>query len=177
MSNRYEHRYKADGTYIVWDTKTHRAVSPQQIEYLAYLANGGEVTSVAYTPPPEPALSEVKDAKLRELADARWREETGGFTLALESSVGDLVIATDDRSKALLTGAFLLAQANNEFTTVCKDRNNQFVTVSAAQIIGAFTAMSAWIEELFQKERTLGAQAADAESVEEVNAITWEGVE
>ncbi|MDR3164991.1 MAG: hypothetical protein LBU13_05385, partial [Synergistaceae bacterium] len=57
----------------------------------------------------------AKAAKLFEIAAARYAEEMNGL------DVGIFHLATDDRSKMLLSGAYNNARGNSEFTAKWKD--------------------------------------------------------
>jgi hypothetical protein len=74
-------------------------------------------------------------------ATARWRKENGGMT------IGGLTVATDDRSKALIQGAYLQAQRDPAFTAQWKTASGSFVTIGATEI-----AVSAHIQACFAKE-------------------------
>jgi predicted secreted acid phosphatase len=79
-------------------------------------------------------------------AVARWRKENGGMT------IGGLTVATDDRSKALIQGAYLQAQRDPAFTAQWKTASGSFAIISAAEIEAVALAVSAHIQACFAKE-------------------------
>lgn len=79
-------------------------------------------------------------------AVARWRKETAGI------AVGGLHVATDDRSKALIQGAYLQAQRDPAFAAQWKTAAGAFVTIGAAQIEAVALAVAAHIQACFAKE-------------------------
>jgi hypothetical protein len=124
---------------------------------------------VANEQPPVPlTLEEVKTAKLAEIAAARYAEEMSG----LDAQAFHL--ATDDRSKALLAGAYMRAKGDAEFTVQWKGADGQFYTADAPAIIAAYEAITDWVETLFAREAELSAEVAAAETIEEVQSVKWE---
>jgi hypothetical protein len=63
-------------------------------------------------------------------ADKRWRKEVGGI------NAGGVPVATDDRSKQMLMGARLAADADPTFTTPWVGSDNTVYQLTAPQIIG-----------------------------------------
>mgnify|MGYP002782327663 CR=1 FL=1 len=113
------------------------------------LLQGGGYTIEAYAEPMPDA------AALRAYAAvARWRNEIAGI------SVGGLNVATDDRSKALIQGAYLQAQRDVAFTAQWKTASGSFVTIGAAQIEAVALAVAAHIQACFAKEAEV-AQGID----------------
>jgi hypothetical protein len=87
-------------------------------------------------------------------AVTRWRKEIAGI------SVGGLNVATDDRSKALIQGAYLQAQRDPAFTAQWKTAAGAFATIGAAQIEAVALAVAAHIQVCFGKEAEV-VQAID----------------
>ncbi|MFN3347430.1 DUF4376 domain-containing protein [Pseudorhodoplanes sp.] len=87
-------------------------------------------------------------------AGARWRKETAGL------AVGSFHVATDDRSKALIQGAYLQAQRDPAFTAQWKTASGSFVTITAAAIEAVALAVAAHIQACFAKEAEV-VQAID----------------
>jgi hypothetical protein len=92
-------------------------------------------------------------------ATARWRKETGGI------AIGGFAVATDDRSKALIQGAYLQAQRNPAFTAQWKIASGSFVTIGAAQIETVALAVAAHIQACFGKEAEV-VQAIDNQVID-----------
>lgn len=75
-------------------------------------------------------------------ANRRWQKEQGGITVA------GLPIATDDRSKQMILGARIAADANPDFTTPWAVGPNVY-ELSAQQIIGISNAVLAHVASCF----------------------------
>lgn len=107
-------------------------------------------------------VADRKEAKLKELADFRWKKETGGIT------VNGIVIETSDRSKTLVTGALIMAQANPAATFQFKSTDDQYVQVDAAGMIQIYQAIGLHVQDCFAKEQVVAAQIkalGDADAV------------
>jgi hypothetical protein len=113
-------------------------------------------------------LAGAKEAKLAELAEARWNEEVGGL------AVNGVTVLTDDRSKALLTGAVDKARNDPKFTTTWKSSGGIWVTLDAKTIIAIGEAVSAHVQSCFSKECALASKVLVCSTIEEVNSIKWE---
>jgi len=117
--------------------------------------------------PAEPTLEEVKAEKLAELAEARWREETGGLTLP-----DGTVIKTDRESQALLTGASLYALQNAKATVEWKGANG-WVTLTASDIQKIAYLVRNHVQAAFSKERDYAEKVNGCSTVAEVQAVSW----
>ena len=95
-----------------------------------------------------PAMKEAQAqaALLDYVANKRWEKETGGIVL------NGMALATDDRSKALITGARIAAENDPDFTTKWKTADGSFVTVNASMIIAISDAMLEHVQECFATE-------------------------
>lgn len=113
-----------------------------------------------------PTLDELKAAKSKEIAAARYAAEIAGISFA------GAAIRTDRESQALITGA-ALAAINDAETSVTWKAANGFITLSAAQIIAVAQAVRDHVEACFNQEAELQAEIDAAVSAEEVSAITW----
>lgn len=109
-------------------------------EVRALLQAGGHPIEAYAEPVPDAAALRAYAAV------ARWRKETGGMT------VGGFTVATDDRSKALIQGAYLQAQRNPAFTAKWKTASDAFVTIGATEIEAVALAVAAHIQVCFAKE-------------------------
>jgi hypothetical protein len=78
-------------------------------------------------------------------ADRRWRKEVGGIV------VGGVPVTTDDRSKLMIAGARIKADANPEFTTNWKTGSG-FILLDAATIIALSDAVLAHVDSCFETE-------------------------
>ena len=115
----------------------------------------------------EPTLEEVKAAKLAELAEARWREETGGLTLP-----DGTIIKTDRESQALLTGAALSATLDPGKDIEWKGVNG-WVTLTSAQVLQIAAAVRAHVQSAFSREKVLSEQVEACNEIAAVRAIVW----
>jgi hypothetical protein len=159
---------KLDGSYVI-----NLGVNPFNVpqghplfleveEYAT--ANPDRVTNEQ--PPTPPTLEEVKAAKKAEIADARWRHETGGVT------VNDMTVATDRESQALITGAALQATIDTEYSCQWKTAEG-FVTLTAAMILAVAQAVRRHVQDSFDREADLAGQIDAATTAEEAGAVTW----
>lgn len=78
----------------------------------------------------------------------RYAKEIGGIT------VSGVPVATDDRSKLLIAGARIKADANPGFTTKWKTASG-FVPIDAATIITISDAVLAHVNDCFEIEETM----------------------
>lgn len=96
-------------------------------------------------------LAELKDDAKAATAQRRWEVETGGMNF------GGSILATDDRSKLLLTQAAAKAEADSVFTTEWKAADNSWVMLDAATLIAARDAMFAHVQNCFSREKDIDA--------------------
>lgn len=97
-------------------------------------------------------------------AALRYSKETGGI------EVGGMAIATDDRSKLMLSGARIAAMADPSFITRWKTPNG-WVDLTAVQIIAISDAVQAHVAECFALEADI------ADKIEEGTITTLEDVD
>lgn len=109
----------------------------------------------------------LKEAKYAEIADSRWRAETGGITL------NGVDVATDRESQALLTAAVLKAQDDPNYMVNWKARNGWF-QLDAATLIAIADAVRAHVQSCFDKEKLLYEQVDAATTEAELEAVKWE---
>jgi hypothetical protein len=112
-------------------------------------------------------IAEAKQAKLAELAEARWRAETGGLTLPDGTQ-----LKTDRESQALLTGASLFALQNASSTVEWKGANG-WVTLTAQEIMQIATLVRNHVQAQFSKERDYAEKVNGCSTVAEVQAVSW----
>lgn len=103
---------------------------------------------------PDQAVDIKKSLQLY-TAEKRWQKETGGFEL------NGLYIATDDRSKLMLSGARVAAEADPNFTTQWKTADGAFVSLSAPQLVAISNAVLAHVSMCFALEAQVLSQIAD----------------
>lgn len=76
-------------------------------------------------------------------ANKRWERETNGIM------VGGLMVATDDRSKQMIMGARIAAEADANFTTPWVGEDGTIVELTAAQVIGVSNAVLLHVQGCF----------------------------
>lgn len=100
-------------------------------------------------PPPEAPVEQVRAELLDRLAERRWQVETSGLVW---NGVG---LATDDRSKLLLTGALARAEADPAYAVRWKTADGSWVQINAAMIAAAYDAVFAHVAACFAREADL----------------------
>jgi len=112
-------------------------------------------------------LDKLKNDKRAEIANARWKAETGGITL------NGVEVATDRESQALLMGSVLAAQDNPEYVINWKAKNG-WVVLDAATILAVADAVRNHVQACFDREKALQEQIEEATTVAELEAVKWE---
>lgn len=112
-------------------------------------------------------LERMKMAKREEMAAARYEAETSGVL------VGGVIVKTDRESQALITGAALQAMADSEYSCQWKAEQG-FITLTAEQIQGVAVAVRMHVQACFDREAELVELIDQAQTPEELEAITWE---
>ncbi|MEN5103765.1 DUF4376 domain-containing protein [Brucella anthropi] len=104
---------------------------------------------------------------LQEYAAAkRWEKEVGGI------AVNGLTVATDDRSKTMISGARVAAMANPDFTTAWKGSGGEFVPLDASAVVAISDAVLAHVSNCFAIEAQVLAdiEAGAITTVEQIDA-------
>ncbi len=136
-------------------------LAPSDPVYLAWQAGGRTPT-----PWPRDATGTQTDAALQEVltpygifvdlaayaASARYVKETGGIT------VDGVSVATDDRSKIMVMGARIAAEADANFTTPFVQSNGASITLTAAQVIAVSNALLEHVQVCFVTFNTVVAE-------------------
>lgn len=84
-------------------------------------------------------------------AQKRWEKEVGGIV------VGGVSVHTDDRSKMLLAGARMQAEADHAWTTEWKAADGTFVTLDAATVIALSNELLEHVAACFAREASVVA--------------------
>lgn len=113
-----------------------------------------------------PAVELAREVRREEIAEARWRAETGGVTL------NGMTIRTDRESQALITGAALQATVDPEYSCRWKAANG-FATLDAGAILAAAAAVRSHVQACFDREAELDAALEAAGTVPEIMAVQW----
>ena len=119
--------------------------------------------------PGETPLVLAKRAKLAEIADSRWKAETGGV------EVSEMNIDTSRESRSMITEAALQATLDVNYTANWKTTAG-FVTLTAQAILSVASAVRQHVEDCFDRESQLTTAINAAATVEDVEAISWDAV-
>ncbi len=111
------------------------------------------------------SMSERKQQMLAELANKRWQVENGGIQFGMAA------VATDDRSKLMISAARTKAKEDPAYTTRWKVAPGQFVTLDAPTLIAFGDAIEAHVSACFEHEEALSDQIASAKTHAALDAI------
>lgn len=143
-------------------SKGYVSGEPTEIEELGPLPDGWSET------PPEPTLEEAKENKKKELADARWRDEVGGIV------IDGVRMYTDRESQAKYTGAVVTYTAKGVWPPSWKGMDGWLTLPDGNALMDLAEAVEMHVAGLFVREEALSKQVDAAETVEEVQAISWQ---
>jgi hypothetical protein len=131
--------------------------------------NGQWFTRYVLTPDEldEDGLNRQRDLKLSALATKRWEVETGGIEIA------GLQVKTDEDTQRKITGAYVRATRDPEFTVRWKIGPASFVTLDAPTIVAIGDAVTAHIQAAFNRESELVDAVVQAATWSELVAIEW----
>ena len=109
----------------------------------------------------------TQDNLIAYAAQSRWEAEVGG------TQVAGQIIATDDRSKTLITGAYRRAEKDPEVTLQWKSADGVFTQIDAPTILFIGDAMFQHVQDCFAAEAQAveAIQAGTVTTREEVDAI------
>jgi hypothetical protein len=114
--------------------------------YVAWLESGGGPTPIG-------SLAELTDVFAAQhpagmlatyAADKRWKKEVGGIT------VSGVPVATDDRSKQMILGARVAADADDNFATEWVGTDGNIYPLTAEQVVGISNAVLVHVASCFQ---------------------------
>lgn len=114
-------------------------------------------------------LESARGQKLAELAEARWREETGGLTLP-----DGTVIKTDRESQSMLTAAAFSLHVDPTSKIEWKADGGKWVDLDSRQLLTIAMAVREHVQNCFSRERALSERVRACKSVEEVEGIVWQ---
>ncbi len=124
-----------------------------------------------FVEPPRPVLdpAEIKAHLIAYAADKRWRVETGGIT------VGGVLIATDDRSKLMITGARIKADNDPAFVTPWVASDGSVSSIDAATVIAISDAVLSHVAACFvaYDEIKGDIEAGTITTTAEIDAADW----
>ncbi|PZU95055.1 MAG: hypothetical protein DI527_02055 [Chelatococcus sp.] len=108
-----------------------------------FVPPGREAAVAAIVAAPGWQDSAAKAALVAYAADRRWRLEVGGIL------VGSVPVATDDRSKLMITGARVAAMADPGWSTVWHGADGATYPVDAAAMVAISDAVQAHVNAGF----------------------------
>ena len=99
-------------------------------------------------------------------AAKRWEKEVGGI------EINGLTVATDDRSKTMISGARVAAMADPNFTTAWKGSGGEFVPLDASAVVAISDMVLAHVSNCFVIEAQVLADilAGAITTVEQIDA-------
>jgi hypothetical protein len=144
-------------TSKAWSSASAGFVDADDETYAAWLQAGTGPTPIASLQALEEVLSVQYPAGMLSTyaADVRWRKEVGGIV------VGGVPVATDDRSKQMITGARLAAEANPAWSTSWVGSDGNVYPVDAATIIVISDAVQEHVNECFETFASIAAGIAN----------------
>lgn len=113
-------------------------------------------------------LPYAKSAVMRDLANLRWRRETGGTVVA------GLAVPTDDKTQSKLQGAVLAAMLDANYTVQWKLADGSFARLNSSQIVAVAQGVRAHVQACFDYEAGLSAQIESAATPAALAAIDIE---
>lgn len=113
----------------------------------------------------EDGLNRQRDLKLAALAAKRWEVETGGIV------VSGVPVKTDEDTQRKITGAYVQAVRNPDFTVRWKLGPAQFITLDATTVIAIGDAVTQHIQSAFDHEATVTDQIVEADDWSALAAV------
>ena len=111
-------------------------------------------------------IDTLKQGKLWQLADARWREETAGFMYNGHE------FHSDRESQDRFFQAYMASLSDPNFTVTWKTKDG-WLEMTASDFITLYNEFQTFLQGLYQKEKNLQALVEAATTIEELNAIEW----
>ncbi len=111
-------------------------------------------------------IEQLKAEKIAELADARWREEVGGYTYNGHE------FHSDRESQDRFFQAYIASLSNPNFSTVWKTKDG-WLGMTASDFITLYNEFQAFLQGLYLREKALHEQVKKAVKIEELKAVKW----
>lgn len=111
-------------------------------------------------------IDTLKQGKLWQLADARWREETAGFVY------NEHEFHSDRESQDRVFQAYMASLSDPNFTVTWKTKDG-WLDMTASDFITLYNEFQTFLQGLYQKEKALQKQVEAATTIEELNEIEW----
>jgi hypothetical protein len=152
MFNPIDWYWKKDNATDAFSSARMTMVGLNDAGYLAHIAAYGNATRW-----PNDSEGNQSQAALQDLlnpynldaslvayaARKRWQREIRGIV------VGGVAVATDDRSKQMIMGARIAAEADANFTTPWVAADGSVSTLTSVQVIGVSNAVLAHVQDCF----------------------------
>jgi hypothetical protein len=110
-------------------------------------------------------INVLKQGKLAELAENRWKEETGGYFYNGHE------FHSDRESQDRFFQAFIASLNNPKFSTIWKTKTG-WLDMNASDFITLYNEFQVFLQGLYQKEKALQEQVEAATTIEELEAAT-----
>ena len=111
-------------------------------------------------------IDTLKQGKLWQLADARWREEVSGFMYNGHE------FHSDRESQDRVFQAYMASLSDPNFTVTWKTKTG-WLEMTASDFITLYNEFQTFLQGLYQKEKLLQEQVEAVTTIEELNAIKW----
>ncbi|HUM45132.1 MAG TPA: DUF4376 domain-containing protein [Fervidobacterium sp.] len=111
-------------------------------------------------------IDTLKQGKLWQLADARWREETSGYMYNGHE------FHSDRESQDRVFQAYMASLSDPNFTVTWKTKTG-WLEMTASDFITLYNEFQTFLQALYQKEKNLQALVEAATTIDELNAIEW----
>jgi len=111
-------------------------------------------------------IEKYKAKKIAELADARWREETGGYVYNGHE------FHSDRESQNRFFQAYMASLNDPSFAVTWKTKDG-WLEMTASDFITLYNEFQTFLQGLYQKEKALQEQVKAATTIEELNEIEW----
>ena len=117
-------------------------------------------------PKPSPTLDELKTIKKTKISAARYVYEISGIIFQ------GVHITTDREDQSMITAVALSATLNSDFKTVWKGSDG-YINLTAQDALTLAYLVAEHVETAFAEEKRLSELIDNAETEEELAAITW----
>ena len=111
-------------------------------------------------------INVLKKGKLAELAENRWKEETGGYMYNGHE------FHSDRESQDRVFQAYMASLSDPNFTVTWKTKDG-WLEMTALDFITLYNEFQTFLQGLYQKEKALQEQVEAATTIEELEAIQW----
>ena len=111
-------------------------------------------------------MDTLKQGKLWQLADDRWREETSGFIY------NGYEFHSDRESQDRFFQAYMASLSDPSFAVTWKTKDG-WLEMTASDFITLYNEFQTFLQGLYQKEKSLQEQVEAATTTEELNEIEW----